>query len=209
MPARHYAMFLDLHGKRCLVVGGGSIATSKVDGLLQSAASVTVVSPALTETLGRLAAQGVVVHRARAFDDGDVTGCALVIAATDQPEVNSAVFRAARHRGILVNVVDTPTQCDFYTPAVVRRGALQIAISTDGKVPALARRIREELEHRFGPEYTRYVDVFGELRLGWRRRAHSYELRKSLSAQVLDSPLLAAVRAGDEARITQLLEQWA
>lgn len=205
MPAGHYPIVLDLDGKPCLVVGGGEVATAKVQGLLLSGAHVVVVSPTLTETLGRLAKQGPVVHRARDFRDDDVIGCALVIAATDRPEVNSAIFRLARRHRILVNVVDTPAECDFYTPAVVQRGALQIAISTNGKIPGLARRIREELETRFGPEYARYVEVLGEFRQGLRHRGDSLERRQSLCARVLDSDLLEAVRTGNEARIEALL----
>ena len=134
MPS-YYPMFVDLQGKRCLVVGGGEIATRKVQGLLDADALVVVVSPALCEALATLAAQGVITYQSRPFRADDVLGCTLVIGATDQLEVNMAVCKAARAHDVWVNIVDTPEACDFIAPAIVRRGALQIAISTGGAQP--------------------------------------------------------------------------
>ncbi len=203
----HYPVFLDLAGKPCLVVGGGEVAAGKVSGLLDAGARVVVVSPGIAGTLARLVATGAVAHRARELREEDLDGMALVIAATDRPEVNSAACLAARRRRILVNVVDTPSECDFYTPAVVRRGALQIAVSTEGKSPVLARRIREELEARFGPEYARYLEILGRARTESKRRGDSLPARTSALLALAESGLLSAVRAGDETAIEGTLDR--
>jgi precorrin-2 dehydrogenase/sirohydrochlorin ferrochelatase len=156
---RYYAVFLDLEHKRCLVVGGGAVAERKVQELLDAQADVLVVSPSLTDALSQLAGAGAIRHLPRPFCDDDVRGCALVIGATDQLELKAQVAAAARRQAVWVNVVDTPAACDFIAPALVRRGALQIAISTGGNSPSLAKRLRHGLEQLIGPEYGVLVDV--------------------------------------------------
>ncbi|MBI3329226.1 MAG: bifunctional precorrin-2 dehydrogenase/sirohydrochlorin ferrochelatase [Nitrospinae bacterium] len=190
----YYPIFLDLQGKRCLVVGGGEVATRKVQGLLEAGAEVSVVSPALTETLSMLAEWGAIQHAARAFQPGDVDGCALVIGATDQSAVNAAVCEAARRQGIWVNIVDTPDACDFIAPAVVRRGALQIAISTGGKSPTLAKQIRIQLEQLYGPEYAELLTWLGEQRKRIRRLAVDAATRKAFHEQLVDMALRRIAR---------------
>jgi len=142
----YFPAFLDLRGRRCLVVGGGAIAERKVHGLLECGARVGVVSPALVPALARLVASGRIEHRARAFRKVDARGCVLVIAATGVAAVDDAVAEAARRHGALVNAVDRPARCDFIYGSVLRRGELQIAVSTGGRAPALAREIRRRLE---------------------------------------------------------------
>jgi precorrin-2 dehydrogenase/sirohydrochlorin ferrochelatase len=150
--AVYYPAFLDLRGRRCLVVGGGAVAERKVTGLLDAGARVRVVSPALTPALTALATAGIVEHRARAFRRHDARAAALVVAATGVPAVDDAVAAAARRARALVNVADRPAACDFILPSVLCRGDLQIAVSTGGKSPALAREIRRRLEGYFGGE---------------------------------------------------------
>ena len=149
----YYAAFLDLRDRRCLVVGGGAVAERKVEALLDAGALVVVVSPTLTPALGALAGEGLVEGRARRFRRHDVRGCALVVAATGIVAVDDAVATAARRWRALVNVVDRPAACDFIVPSVLRRGDLQIAVSTGGKSPALAREIRRRLEAEVGEDY--------------------------------------------------------
>jgi precorrin-2 dehydrogenase / sirohydrochlorin ferrochelatase len=185
----YYPIFLNLQGKRCLVVGGGEVASRKVQGLLEAGAGVVVVSPALTEPLLALAQQGAIQHAARPFQDNDVAGCALVIGATNQPAVNDAVCQAARQRGIWVNIVDTPAACDFIAPAIVRRGALQIAISTAGNSPTLAQRIRAQLEQTYGPEYAELLAWLGQERERIRRQVVDPAARKAHYAQLVDDIL--------------------
>ena len=160
----YFAAFLDLRRRRCLVVGGGEIGERKARALLVCGAEVTVVSPTVTPGLAALAIVGRVIERRRPFRRSDLRGCALVVAATGNPEVDDAVAALARRARVLVNVVDRPERCDFIVPSVLQRGQLQIAVSTGGRSPALAREIRRRLEARFGPEYAELVARTGRAR---------------------------------------------
>jgi precorrin-2 dehydrogenase/sirohydrochlorin ferrochelatase len=160
----YFPAFLDLRGRACLVVGGGHVGERKVRKLLACGARVTLVSPGLTEGLAALADRGRITHRRRAFLRSDVRRIMLVVAATGVPAVDDAVAAEARRRGALVNVVDRPARCGFIFPAVLRRGELQIAVSTGGRSPALAREIRQRLEPLFGPEYAVLVERVGRAR---------------------------------------------
>lgn len=188
MP-RYYPVFVNLQGKRCLVVGGGEVATRKVQGLLEAEARVVVVSPHLSQSLVDLTAQGLIGYRPRLFCADDVVGCALVIGATDQPDVNMAVCKAARDHNVWVNIVDTPEACDFIAPAIVRRGALQIAISTGGQSPTLAKRIRTQLEELYGSEYARLLETLGRERRRIRHLIGNPELRKAYYERLVDAAL--------------------
>ena len=141
-----FPMMLRIEGKNCLVVGGGKVAAEKIAGLLVHEANVTVVSPRAVSAIQKQAGLGILQWKRRRFLPNDVKDALLVIAATNSPAVNSSVFRACAARGVLCNAVDDPANCDFFYPAVVRRGPLQIAISTGGNSPALAARLRRELE---------------------------------------------------------------
>ena len=159
-----FPIFLKLEGRRSLVVGAGSVAEQKIRGLIESGAKVQVVAPQATDSVSEWAAGGVIEWQARTFEVSDLDGVLLVIVATSSSEINANVFRAAQQRGVLCNVVDDPPHCDFYYPSVVRRGDLQIAISTAGHSPALAQRLRRELEMQFGPEYRDWLSQLGEAR---------------------------------------------
>jgi precorrin-2 dehydrogenase/sirohydrochlorin ferrochelatase len=157
-------MFVKLSGRLCLVVGAGPVGEAKIEGLLASGATVRVVAPRATPAVEEWARWGRIVWDARAFQPADLEGTFLVVAATSSVEVNDSVFSKAQRRGVLCNVVDDPERCDFYSPAVVRRGDLQIAISTNGRSPALAARLRRELEEQFGPEYEAWIEQLGQKR---------------------------------------------
>ena len=157
-------IFLKLRGRRVLVVGGGNVAESKIESLLLSEAEVHVVAPELNANVSELARAGKIAWRQKSFDPADLDDIFLVIAATNVPEVNHLVYRLAEERSILCNAVDDPDYCHFYYGAVVRRGPLQIAISTDGLSPALAQRLRRELEQQFGPEYEAWLEYLGAMR---------------------------------------------
>lgn len=167
----YFAAFLDLRNRRCLVVGGGPVGERKVRGLLECGARVVLVSPTLTADLATLVAAGRVVHHARTFRRTDVRSCALAVAATGRTPVDRAVALAARRDRVLVNAVDRPDACDFILPSVLKRGQLQIAVSTGGRSPALAREIRRRLEALFGPEYAALVESAGRARRRGRARA--------------------------------------
>ncbi len=159
-----FPMFLKVEGRRVLVVGAGAVAEGKIRGLFEAGASVQVVAPEAVWQIQKWAWEGVVDWKARAFVPSDLDTVTLVIAATSSHEVNSQVFTEAQTRKVLCNSVDDPENCDFYYPAVVNRGDLQIAISTNGRSPALAQRLRRELEEQFGPEYEEWVAELGEAR---------------------------------------------
>ncbi len=157
-------MFVKLEGRHCLVVGAGAIAQAKIPSLLEAAAKVRVVAPEANDVVAELAHSGKVIWERRAFQPSDLDGVFLVIAATSLHELNGWVFVEARARGILCNAVDDPENCDFYYGSVVRRGDLQIAISTAGHSPALSQRLRQELELQFGPEYSDWLRELGKRR---------------------------------------------
>jgi precorrin-2 dehydrogenase/sirohydrochlorin ferrochelatase len=159
-----FPMFMKLEGRSCLVVGAGAIGEPKIESLLTSGASVRVIAPQVSPAVAEWARTGAIVWEAREFKATDFDGVFLVIAATSSREVNGAIFHEAQQRNILCNVVDDPEYCDFYYPAVVRRGDLQLAISTNGHSPALAQRIRRELETQFGPEYGEWLEELGKIR---------------------------------------------
>ena len=159
-----FPMFVKLEGRSCLVVGAGSVGEPKIGGLLASEASVRVIAPKASATVAEWARAGAIIWEAREFQSSDLDGVFLVIVATSSRDVNESIFLEARRRNILCNVVDDPKHCDFYYPAVVRRGDLQLAISTNGQSPALAQRIRRELEVEFGPDYGEWLEELGKIR---------------------------------------------
>src|SRR5215470_3236542 len=159
-----FPMFAKLDGRRVVVVGGGEIAAGKLDALLRAGAKVTVVSPALNSQISSLVKEGKIDWREKEFAPADLDGAFLVIAATSVPSVNEEVYRAADARGLLCNAVDDIENCHFYYGSVVQRGDLQIAISTNGKSPAFAQRLRKELEAQFGPEYESWIEWLGAAR---------------------------------------------
>jgi precorrin-2 dehydrogenase / sirohydrochlorin ferrochelatase len=159
-----FPMFVKLAGRPCLVVGAGSVGTSKIAGLLAAAATVRVVAPEATPEVTEWSRAGKLSWQARGFESHDLDGVFLTVVATPSRELNAGVFEEASRRGVLCNVVDDPPHCDFYYPAVVRRGDLQIAVSTSGRSPALAARLRQDLEQQFGPEYAAWVEELGQER---------------------------------------------
>jgi precorrin-2 dehydrogenase / sirohydrochlorin ferrochelatase len=163
-PAKLFPMFLKLLARPCLVVGAGTVAEPKIDSLLEAGGRVRVVAPEATPQVRSWAkSKGIEWHQ-RPFQSSDLEGMFLVIAATSSTELHEQIFEQATKRGVLCNIVDVPLLCDFYYPSVVQRGALQIAISTAGQSPALAQRLRKELEVQFGPEYEEWVAQLGEVR---------------------------------------------
>ncbi|MBZ5704138.1 MAG: bifunctional precorrin-2 dehydrogenase/sirohydrochlorin ferrochelatase [Acidobacteriia bacterium] len=159
-----FPMFLKLSGRQCLVVGAGRVGEPKIAGLISAGAKVLVVAPRATEAVEQWARAGKIAWQPRSFSSADLDETFLVVAATSSSKLNHCIFREAQRHNILCNVVDDPAYCDFYYPAVVRRGALQIAISTSGQSPALAQRLRKQLEQQFGPEYQNWVKELGKAR---------------------------------------------
>jgi len=164
MAEELFPAFLKLEGRRCLVVGAGRVAESKIESLVRCGADVRVVAPEATEAVREAARVGKIVWEKRAFEPSDLADVFLVVAATSSPALHEEIFAQAQRAGILCNAVDEPERCDFYYPAVVRRGPLQIAVSTSGCAPLLGQQIRQELEEQFGPEYGAWTEELGRAR---------------------------------------------
>jgi len=196
-----------LTGRHCVVIGGGSVAEGKVKGLLEAEAKVTVVSPQLTPHLRKLAQAGLIIHVARRYRRDDLAGAFLAISATDDRTINKQVWQEGVESNVtsaglsasLVNIVDDPPHCTFIAPSIVRRGDLAIAISTGGKAPALAVRLRQQLERTIGHEHARFLELAGMLRAPIAARYPDFEQRKTLWYQLVDSDVLDLLRQGDEA----------
>ncbi len=204
---RYYPLFLDIARRRCVVVGGGSVAERKVARLLDCGASVEVVGRSLTSALAAFKGEGRIVHRATDYHEDQLRGAFLVIGATDSAAVNERIARDARLQGIPVNIVDDPARCDFILPSIVKRGDLAIAVSTGGKSPALAKKLKKELEDAYGPEYATLLEILGELRekviAGGRPSAENRELFEA----VVSSDILDHIRAGRWERVEGLIRE--
>jgi precorrin-2 dehydrogenase/sirohydrochlorin ferrochelatase len=159
-----YPVNLDIHNTLCLVVGGGKVASRKIEGLLACGARVVVISPRINPAIAGFVERGEIDYFARSYQKGDLDGAFLVFAATDVEEVQQQIKAEADARGTLINVVDTPSSCTFQVPAKVRRGDFLLTVSTGGGSPALAAQVRKELEDEYGLEYGSYVELLSRIR---------------------------------------------
>jgi precorrin-2 dehydrogenase/sirohydrochlorin ferrochelatase len=174
-----FPAFLKIEGRRCVVVGAGPIGEEKIAGLLRAGADVVVIAPQATAQVQEWAAAKKIEWEARTFQSSDFEDAFLIVAATSSKDLHNRIYEDARLRGVLCNVVDDPPNCDFYYGSVVQRGALQIAISTAGKSPALSQRMRKELEKQYGPEYAEWLAELGEARNELFAQTISSEERKA------------------------------
>ncbi len=203
-----YIACLRLSGRRCVVVGGGEVGLEKVEGLLACDAAVTLVAPTAHEELVALASEGSIDWERREYEPGDLEGTFLVIAATDDSEVNIAVHEDAEARAMLVNVVDVPPLCNFILPAIVRNGPLAIAISTAGASPALAKRMKREIAEQFGEPYARLAVMLNDAR-GWAKATlPSFQERKAFFESIVggEPDPIELLRDGDEAAVASAIE---
>jgi len=183
----YFPIFLEMKRRRCLVIGGGTVAERKITGLLEAGAAVTVISPDATETIARWSKDKLIDLFARRFQPGDLAGYELVFIATDDGEVNATAYSEGRERGVWVNAADDPAHCDFILPSVLRRGDLIVAVSSGGGSPALARTIREELEIHLSQEYEQLAKLAAEARAELRKRSLNVPFetwRRALSGDV-------------------------
>jgi precorrin-2 dehydrogenase / sirohydrochlorin ferrochelatase len=204
---RYYPIQLDVQGRRCLVVGGGGVGTRKVDTLLSCGAQVTVVSPAVTDELRRLFAEGFIRLWERAYSASDLEGVFLVIGATDDEDLNFRISRDAAALNILCNIADRPEKCNFILPAIVQRGDLVLTVSTSGKSPALAKKLRRELEHQFGDEYAVLLRLMGAIRKRLLAEAHAPEVHKPIFEKIVHSDILRWIRDGRRQEVNRLLAE--
>ncbi len=193
---RYYPVYLDLRGRTCVVVGGGEVAERKSGSLIIAGAHLVVVSPDLTHSLQDLAEQGKLIHRKKNFEANDLRGAFLAVAATDDPVVNGAVAEACREEGVLVNVATSPEAGTFIVPSVVERGDLLIAVSTCGDSPALARRVRQDLEKSYGPEYGVFLEKMSVLRRRLMAEVADEGARRKIYQAVVDSDVLSLLKGG-------------
>lgn len=189
-----YPIYLKLAGQLCLVVGGGKVAERKVGSLLECGARVRLVSPAVTSQIEEWANQGKLELRQRQYQTGDLEGAFLVFAATNQEKVNRRVSEECLSRNLVVNVVDDPPRCNFFVPSVIRRGKLSIAISTSGASPALAAKIRRQLERQFGPEYEEFMEILADLRRQVLAGEADIQQRKQIFSHLVESDILDLLR---------------
>jgi siroheme synthase-like protein len=203
-----YIACLRLKGRRCVVVGGGEVGLEKVEGLLACDADVVLVAPEATDELERYASEGSIAWEQRAYESADLEGTFLVIASTDDTEVNIGVYEDAERRAMLVNVVDVPPLCNFILPAIVRNGPLAIAISTAGASPALAKRMKAEIAEAFGEPYAQLALLLNEAR-GWAKaNLPTYQDRKAFFEGIVNGEPdpVELLRAGDEAAVRELID---
>jgi len=200
---RYYPVFLDLAGKRVLVVGGGNIAYQKMENLLKAGADVTVISPELNEPMAALKAEGRFRHIEREYRPGDIEGYALAFVATDDRSANEAINREGKEKRVWVNAVDDPPYCDFIMPGVVQRGDLVIAVSTSGRSPAMARKMREELEAFLAEEWVAMLELAAEVRA--ELRARDVLVDSDTWNKALDDELRNLLKAGRTSEARQRL----
>lgn len=204
---RYYPVFLDLKGRKCLVVGGGSVAERKALALLAAGAAVSVVSPKATRALQGLARDGKIALEKRPYRTGDARGRFLVVAAAGSSRVNEAAWQDAEAEKALVNVVDDPERCSFIVPSIVDRGSLVIAISTSGKSPYLARLLREELEECIGAEYEAFVEILGAARKKLLKSGLSHDKKERIIKDLVKSPIPALLREGRAREASSVLKR--
>jgi uroporphyrin-III C-methyltransferase/precorrin-2 dehydrogenase/sirohydrochlorin ferrochelatase len=203
----YFAAFLDLRGKRAIVVGGGPVSALKAEVLLRSGAQVTVVAPELCARLGELTLVGALRHEAKRFQPGDLVGAEIAIAATDDPSVNESVSAAAKALRIPVNVADNAALSSFIMPSVIDRPPLQIAISTGGASPVLARKLRTLIESLLPFAYGKLAALAARFRAASKRRYPDADARRRFWEDVMDGPVAELMLAGREPQATEALER--
>lgn len=204
---RYYPIGLDISDRRCLVVGGGEVGHRKAERLLECGARVTVVGRELTPALEGLVREGRIRHVATDYDGAHLEGAFLVIGATDDRAVNDRIFRDARRKGVLANIVDDPERCDFILPALCRQGDLVITVATGGRSPALAKKLRQELEDRYGPEYGALLKIMGAVRIAVIDRGEGSGENRKIFEALVDSDILERIRKGHWRKVEETVQR--
>lgn len=204
---RLYPIFLKLSGKACLVVGGGSIALQKAEAMINCGACITVISPDAVPELTALASSGQLALEQRPYSPGEAAEYYLVIAATDQPDINQRVYDDAKSGGRIVNVVDVPELCDFYVPSILKRGRLQIAVSTAGAAPRIARRLRKKIDAQLPEAYEDLLEWLNCVRCEVKDLIpNSSSERMKVNKMIADSPEIEAFLNGNREPLTELIK---
>jgi siroheme synthase-like protein len=193
---KYYPIYINVEDRDVLIIGGGEVCARKAETMLRYGARVTIISIAATEEIRGWAAEGKIRLVLKPYEEADLDGRAIVIASTDDPCVNGRIARDCRRRRIPVNVVDVTHLCEFIVPAVIEKGSVQIAVSTGGKSPALARTLRETLEKTIGPEYSEVNDLLGTLRKGAKKSLPTDKDRKRFFDDIIANDVLGMIRDG-------------
>ena len=203
---KYYPICLNISKKRCVVIGGGDVAERKVTRLLEAGAGVEVVGKLLTPKLETMKNEGKIGHIADDYKEEYINDAFLVIGATDRDDVNDKIYMDADRKGKLVNIVDSPDRCNFILPSIVKQGDLQIAISTSGKSPALAKKLREEMEGSYGSEYQILLDIMGAVREKVIVRGYPSDENKKLFEALLNSDILQYIREENWSEVRRVVE---
>ena len=204
-----YPLNLLLKNRAIAVIGGGKVAERKVLGLLDTGAKITVIAPKATQKIKSLVAKKRVVLKLRNFITNDLKGKLLIFAATNSDEVNKQVSHLAREKGILVNCVDSPKECDFFVPSFFRRGSFLLAISTGGKVPALSKKIRKDIELSYGTLFTEYVKLLTKVREKiYKRTSLSFQQKKDLIEKLIESNILSLLKNGKNKEALRFVQEF-
>jgi siroheme synthase-like protein len=205
----YYPIYLDIEGRNVVIIGGGNVCARKAETMMKYGARVTVVSPDFTDEIEQWASEGCLGLRRKAYDPSDLDDAHIVIASTDIQSVNEQIAADCRARRIPVNVVDVTPLCEFIVPAIIETGGIQIAISTGGKSPALARTLKEDLQRAIGPEYSEVNDLLGSLRDG-AKAARSLPTdidRKRFFDGIIARGILDLLRAGKRRQAYEIVAQ--
>jgi precorrin-2 dehydrogenase/sirohydrochlorin ferrochelatase len=202
---KYYPVSLDMTDKRCVIIGGGAVAERKAERMIECNAQVVVVSRSLTPVLEDRKKTNTIEHIDADYEKKTLRGAFMVIGATDRDDVNAQVSQDALSLGILVNIVDDPDRCNFILPSLVQQGDLSIAVSTGGKSPALARKIKEDLQQLYGPEYESLLTIMGSLRKKILAQGHASEANKAVFEALVNSRMLQAIREGNRVKVKKII----
>jgi precorrin-2 dehydrogenase/sirohydrochlorin ferrochelatase len=202
---KYYPVSLDMTDKRCVIIGGGAVAERKAERLIECNAQVVVVSRSLTPALEDRKKENAIEHIDADYEKKTLRGAFMVIGATDRDDVNAQVSQDARSLGMLVNIVDDPDRCNFILPSLLQQGDLSIAVSTGGKSPALARKIKEDLQKQYGPEYESLLKIMGSLRKKVLAQGHASEANKTIFEALVHSDMLQAIRDGNRDLVKKII----
>ncbi|MBW1701362.1 MAG: bifunctional precorrin-2 dehydrogenase/sirohydrochlorin ferrochelatase [Deltaproteobacteria bacterium] len=203
----YYPIFLDLKGKTALVVGGGNVAERKIEALLDCGAKINIISSRLTDKLKKIVEVYGIGHLNEEFSEKHLEGVFLVIAATNDKQLNHKISKIAKKMGLLINAVDQLPDCNFIVPSIVKRGDLLIAISTSGKSPALAQNIRKQLDTQFGSEYEDFLVLMGRVRKEILTKGLSQEENSRIFHEIVESDILVALAKDDLKRVESTLRR--
>ncbi len=202
-----FPIFINLRGKKCLIIGGGEVAERKIEDLLQYEAAITIVSPQVTDKIRTWVESGIITYLSREFEEDDINGIFMVFAATNNSLVNQEIAALCRKKDVLLNAVDDPLNCDFFIPSILRHNSLVIAVSTEGKSPLYARKIRQDLEKIISEEYGEFVDILGQQREYIKNMVPDIRDRKRIFQAIVDSDILELLKAGENEKVRERLRE--